>query len=311
MKDMLPPDVQRLIFDRVDETADAVRLAAVSTSWRDAYATVSKESCVYDPHIGTTLRAIDSHVRFLEKLPPGTVEVLQFYVDLPSCPDFGYGLLRSVLARLCDVLDAQKTSLRRIALSFVEDAVRPCFLRRMIRVVQPSFFRLQEAVGRLGRLRALFLRGCLMPLRTRSAPSMLGYWLLVEPYAVPSSVSPSVLITRFHHSATRFSTDFHVLIKPAGPHHVTAGLADYVASRRVERCIEGSLEVSESDATVNVWGSDDFGAPPCFIFFVLALRAVNYEIFRRGLVDRVNWKPAFSAPELSIRIGFMAERLPA
>jgi hypothetical protein len=150
-----------------------------------------------------------------------------------------------------------------------------------------------------------------MPLRTRSAPSMLGSWLLVEPYAVPSSVSPSVLITRFHHSAKRFSTDFHVLIKPAGPEHVAAGLGGYVASRSVERCIDGSLDISESDATVNVWGSGEFDAPPCFIFFVLALRAVNYEIFRRGLVNRVRWKPAFSAPELSIRLGFMVENLPA
>ena len=74
--------------------------------------------------------------------------------------------------------------------------------------------------------------------------------------------------------------------------------------------IEGPLDVSESDQTVNVWGSDRFSAPPCFIFFVLALRAVNYEIFRRGFVDRVRWKPAFSAPELSVWLGFMASALP-
>jgi len=305
----LPADVQRLIFDRIDESADAVRLAAVSTAWRDAYDSVPKTSCVYDPPIGTTLRAIDSHVRFLEKIPQGTVEVLQFYVDLPSCPDFGYGLLRSTLARLRDVLDAQKTSLRRLALSFVEDAIRPCFLRRMIRVVQSSFFRLQEAVGMLGRLNALFLRGCLMPLHMRSAPSMLGSWLLVELYPVPSAaISPSVLITRCRHSNSR-RTQFHALIKPA-VRGGARGLSFYVASRRVERSIEGPLDVSESDQTVNVWGSDRFSAPPCFIFFVLALRAVNYEIFRRGFVDRVRWKPAFSAPELSVWLGFMASALP-
>lgn len=303
----LPQDLQRLIFSNIDETSDAVRLASVSTTWRDAYESLPKESCVYDPRIGTSLRAIDSHVRFLEKIPAGTVRVLQFYVDLPSCPDFGYGLLRSLLARLCDVLDAQKTSLRRVALSFVEDAIRPCFLRRMIRVVQPAFFRLQEAVGRLGRLDALFLRGCLMPLHMRSAPSMLGSWLLVEAYPVPSRVSPSVLITRFRYS-TRSRTQFHVLIKPST---TSAGLGEYATSRRVERSIGGPLDMSESGATVNIWGCDRFSAPPCFIFFVLALRAVNYEIFRLGIVDQVRWKPAFSDPILSVWLGFMADALPA
>jgi hypothetical protein len=304
----LPHDVHRMIHMELDDSADSVRMAAVSKAWRDAFdaSPEIKDACAYRPRRGTTLRAISTHAKYLERIPPGTVRVLVFRIDVPSCPDFDFGVLRAIVERLCDVLDAQKSSLLYLSLGFAKTAPRPAVLRRMIRVVQSSFFRLQKCVGALARLQTLRLRACLMPLRMRGTPTISGSWLLVDLYPASSSIAPSFLITDLFHDAVSFETTFHVLIKPSAP---SPGMGGYVVSRRVLKCLGGSLDVSE-DGTVNVWGDDAFAASPCFIFFVMALRANNYAIFARGLTNRVAWKRVFDSSDMTIRLGFMPERLP-
>lgn len=312
----LPFDIIENVFREMDDDVeDLMCISKINVHWSAALhaSPIAWRACRYEAPVYARIDDLVNAVRFMTRAPPGSMRSCALDIDLWTCPENTWpgalgtmlGKTRTLVELLCDLLRDQRETLEDLDISFMRRNVSPSKMRRLISPIQSSFFKLAELIEELPKLETLSLCGGIFPCRIRREVDFRGVWMLLELYPCTSVLCPKIIITDISPG------HFHMLMKcPCLSVDATAMTRYAVGTLIHAERLHLYAETRTGAPTAHMGAEHSLPVSPGVVPFILAMRATNYILYNTDAWEGIPWRNRLAHPELALRHGFFASRLP-